>query len=135
MEKQIICLDTSILIDYFRKVNKSKSFFYELTKDYNLFAVSVITEYEIYSGSNAEQDKYWDIFFGKIISLPYNSEANRITTRIERELRLKNKTIDKPDIMIAGTAIVNNMKLATLNEKHFERIEGLELIKRKKNLT
>ncbi len=131
MEKQVICLDTSILIDYFRKVNKTKSFFYELTKEYDFFAVSAITEYEIYCGSNAEQDLYWDDFFNKIVSLPYNSEANRITTKIERELKRKNKTIDKPDIMIAGTAIANNMRLATLNVKHFERIEGLELIKRK----
>lgn len=131
MEKQVICLDTSVLIDYFRKVNKTKSFFYELTEEYDLFAVSAITEYEIYCGSNAEQDLYWDDFFNKIVSLPYNSEANRITTKVERELKKKNKTIDKPDIMIAGTAIANNMRLATLNVKHFERIDGLELIKRK----
>ena len=131
MENQIICLDTSVLIDYFRKVNKSKSYFYELTKEYDLFAVSAITEYEIYYGSNIDQDFYWDDFFNKIISLPYNSEANRVTTRIERDLRQKNRLIDKPDIMIAGTAIANNMKLATLNIKHFERIVGLELIIRK----
>jgi predicted nucleic acid-binding protein len=131
MEKQVICLDTSVLIDYFRKVNKAKSFFYELTEEYDLFAVSAITEYEIYFGSNAEQDLYWDDFFNKIVSLPYNSEANRITIKVERELKKKNKTIDKPDIMIAGTAIANNMRLATLNVKHFERIDGLELIKRK----
>ncbi len=131
MEKQVICLDTSVLIDYFRKVNKSKSFFYELTKEYDLFAVSAITEYEIYFGSNTEQDLFWDDFFNMIVSLPYNSEANHYTTMIERELRQNNKTIDKPDLMIAGTAIANNMKLATLNIKHFERIVGLELIKRK----
>jgi len=131
MEKQVICLDTSVLIDYFRKVNKAKSFFYELTEEYDLFAVSAITEYEIYCGSNAEQDLYWDDFFNKIVSLPYNSETNRITTKVERELKKKNKTIDKPDIMIAGTAIANNMRLATLNVKHFGRIDGLELIKRK----
>jgi len=77
MENQVICLDTSVLIDYFRKVNKSKSFFYELTKEYDLFAVSAITEYEIYCGSNVDQDLYWDDFFNKIISLPYDSEANR----------------------------------------------------------
>jgi predicted nucleic acid-binding protein len=131
MEKQVICLDTSVLIDYFRKVIKSKSFFYELTREYDLFAVSAITEYEIYYGSKADQDLYWDDFFNKIVSLPYNSEANRVTIRIERELRRKNKTIDKPDLMIAGTALANNMKLATLNVKHFELIAGLELIKRK----
>jgi len=131
MENQIICLDTSVLIDYFRKVNKSKSFFYELTKEYDLFAVSAITEYEIYYGSNANQDLYWNDFFNKIISLPYNSEANRATTRIERDLRQKNRLIDKPDIMIARTAIANSLKLATLNIKHFERIVGLELLRRK----
>jgi len=36
--------------------------------------------------------------------------------------------IDTPDIMIAGTALQNNMPVATLNRKHFERITGLELI-------
>ncbi len=130
MEMQIICLDTSVLIDYFRKTNKSKSFFYELTKEYDLFAVSAITEYEIYCGSNIEQDLFWDNFFNKIVTLPYNSEANRVTITIERDLKGKNKSIDIPDLMIAGTAIANNMKLATLNVKHFERIGGLELIKR-----
>jgi predicted nucleic acid-binding protein len=112
-------------------VNKSKSFFYELTTEYDLFAVSAITEYEIYCGSNADQDLYWDDFFNRIISLPFNSEANRITTRIERDLRQKNRLIVQPDIMIAGTAIANKIKLATLNIKHFERVVGLELIKRK----
>jgi tRNA(fMet)-specific endonuclease VapC len=131
MEKQVICLDTSILIDFFRKVNKSKSFFYELTTEYDLFAVSAITEYEIYCGSNADQDQYWDDFFNKVLPLPYNSEANRITIKIERELKQKNKKVDKPDLMIAGTAIANNMRLATLNVKHFELIAGLELITRK----
>jgi len=33
-----------------------------------------------------------------------------------------------PDIMIAGTALQNNMPLATLNRKHFERISGLKII-------
>jgi len=131
MEKQVICLDTSVFLDYFRKVNKAKSFFFELTNEYNLFAVSAITEYEIYSGSNTDQDIYWDEFFNKLVSLPYNSEANRVTTRIERELRMKNKTIDIPDSMIAGTALANDLKLATLNVKHFELVGGLELIKRK----
>ncbi|MEI6143719.1 MAG: type II toxin-antitoxin system VapC family toxin [Mariniphaga sp.] len=131
MEKQVICLDTSVLIDYFRRVNKSKSFFYELSHEYELFGVSAVTEYEIYCGSNADQDLYWDEFFTKIISLPFDSEVNRVTIGIERDLRRKNKLIDKPDLMIAGTAMANKLKLATLNLKHFERIDGLELVQRK----
>ena len=130
MEKQIICLDTSVLIDYYRKVNKANTFFFELTKKYELFAVSAITEYEIYCGSNSEQDLFWNNFFDLIITLPFDSKANKETILIERELKKKNKLIDIPDLMIAGTAIANNLKLATLNIKHFERIKNLELIKK-----
>jgi predicted nucleic acid-binding protein len=92
-------------------------------------------EYEIYYGSNMDQDLYWNDFFNRIVSLPYNSESNRVTIRTESELRRKNNIIDKPDIMIAGTAIANDLKLATLNVRHFERINGLELIIRNQSST
>ena len=128
MEKEIICVDTSVLIDYFRKKDKSKSFFYELTKQYSLFAVSVVTEYEIYRGSNFEQDKFWDSFFEFIIVLPFDKEVDKVAVKISRELKSKNLQIDIPDIFISATAIQNNLKLATLNKKHFERIGTLKLI-------
>jgi predicted nucleic acid-binding protein len=57
MDRKVICLDTSILIDYFRKGNKAKTFFFELVK-----------------------------------------------------------------------AVTHNLKLATLNKVHFERIENLDLV-------
>jgi tRNA(fMet)-specific endonuclease VapC len=47
MANELICLDTSVLIDYFRKTNKENSFLFELTKRYSRFAVSAITEFEI----------------------------------------------------------------------------------------
>ena len=56
MAGELILLDTSILIDYFRKKNKRNSDFFQLveTKKY-FFAVSVITEYEIYIGATNDQ--------------------------------------------------------------------------------
>ena len=44
---------------------------------------------------------------------------------IYKNLKLKNKLIELPDIVIAATAVANNLKIATLNKKHFDRIEGL----------
>jgi predicted nucleic acid-binding protein len=131
MEEEVICLDTSVLIEYFRKVKKSKSFLFELSENYRSFAVSVITEYEVYHGSNFEQDFFWDQFFSKIKTVTFNSEVNRIVIKVERELEQRNIKIDIPDLIIAGTALLGNMKLATLNEKHFEKIEGISIIKRK----
>jgi tRNA(fMet)-specific endonuclease VapC len=128
MEKQLICLDTSVLIDYFRQKDKTKSFFYALAGEYDSFAVSAITEYEIYIGSNAEQDKYWNGFFEKVIVLPYDSQVNKIAIDIFRKLKRINKLLDAPDLFIAASAIANEMQLATLNEKHFSRIKGLKLV-------
>jgi len=65
MESEIICLDTSILIDYYRKTDKQNSFFFQLTQTYHLFAVSIITEYEIMIGSSQSQDAFWLSFFTK----------------------------------------------------------------------
>ncbi len=46
---------------------------------------------------------------------------------IEAELLKKGKMIDLEDIMLAGVALLRNEKVLTLNAKHFENIEDLEL--------
>ncbi len=128
MENEIICLDTPVLIDFYRKKNKENSFFFALTKKYSLFAVSVVTEYEIFVGSNTEQDFYWDDFFRMLTVLPYTSDINKLTIKIVRQLKKKGITLDVPDLYIGSTALYNNFKLATLNKKHFELINNLILI-------
>jgi len=127
METKIICIDTSVLIDYYRKKDKSKSLFYKLTKTYSGFAVSAITEYEIYIGnSTAEQQKFWNELFKLITVLPFDSETGKVAVIIYNELKAKSNLIDIPDILIAATALKNKLKFATLNRKHFDRIEGLK---------
>ncbi|MCD4789891.1 MAG: type II toxin-antitoxin system VapC family toxin [Bacteroidales bacterium] len=128
MEKQIICLDTSVLIDYFRKKIKSNSFFFKLTKKYDFFYVSAITEFEVFIGSNEKQDLYWNEFFNKLTVLPYNSVVNKTAIRINRELKRKRKQINTPDLMIGATARTYNIPLATLNPKHFINIDNLEIV-------
>ena len=125
---ELILLDTSILIDFYRKKDKSKSKFYSLTSKYKLFAVSVITEYEIFTGANDSTLEYWTTFFDQVMVLPLERVATQQAVKIFKQLKLDNKLIEIPDILIGSTAIANKIKLATLNRKHFERIEGLEII-------
>jgi tRNA(fMet)-specific endonuclease VapC len=47
---------------------------------------------------------------------------------IHKELKKSRNLIDIPDLFIGATARANQLMLATLNEKHFSRIHGLELI-------
>ncbi|HEY6081884.1 MAG TPA: type II toxin-antitoxin system VapC family toxin [Chitinophagaceae bacterium] len=128
METELICIDTSILIDFYRKKDKTKSFFYGLTKTYNLFAISVITEYEILIGDEPAKDNFWELFLDRVTILPFDRIANQAAVKIFRQLKADNKLIEIPDILIGATAVVNNLKMATLNKKHFERIKGLAII-------
>ena len=60
--------------------------------------------------------------------LPLERIATQNAVKIFKQLKHENKLIEIPDILIGSTAIVNKIKLATLNRKHFERIEGLDII-------
>jgi predicted nucleic acid-binding protein len=71
---------------------------------------------------------FWNDFFAKITVFPFDSKAAQIAVNIQQKLKLANKTIDIPDLLIGATAIRNNVPLATLNYKHFERIDGLQII-------
>lgn len=92
------------------------------------FNVSSITEYEIYKGATHEQFDFWNIFLREIKVLPFDKAASQIAADIYKELKRKRNLIDTADLFIASTAVANNLPIATLNRKHFERIDGLKVI-------
>jgi tRNA(fMet)-specific endonuclease VapC len=129
VENEIVLLDTSVLIDYYRKKDKSKSYFFKLTDLYNSFAISSITYFEIYTGVSTDDQKLvWDAFFQEIIILPFDTETAKTAANLNVKLKRARKQIEMADLFIAATAISNNMACATLNKKHFERIENLNLV-------
>lgn len=128
MEAELIVLDSSILIDYYRKAKKEKTFFVRLSETYDDFAVSVITLFEIYVGSKESNKQFWDKFFDTLLILPIDENCIETALEITDELKKGNKQIAFPDLLIAAAAKTHKLPLATLNEKHFNRIQGLKLI-------
>ncbi|MFN0035295.1 MAG: type II toxin-antitoxin system VapC family toxin [Saprospiraceae bacterium] len=129
MESQsLIQLDTSVLIDYLRKTKKANTFFVDLIGRYDHFAVSVATKFEIYIGCTAAQKPFWDAVFESISVLPLDNACIEAAVNIQQQLKKVSKQIDFPDLLIAATAQQNGLPLATLNTKHFSRIEGLEVV-------
>jgi len=61
--------------------------------------------------------------------LPFDRRANDVAINIYRQLKHDSKLIELPDLFIGATAVANQLKIATLNKKHFERIVGLEVVK------
>jgi len=128
MENKVVLADTSIFIDYFRKTDKSNSVLIKLfNRGYN-FSISAITEYEIYSGTNASQLDFWNNILSNIPVIPFDQSAVKTAVQINATLKLKSKQIDLADLFIAATAVANNLPVATLNLKHFERVDQLTVI-------
>ena|ERR1017187_4785888 len=128
MEGGLVLADTSVLIDFFRKSDKSNSYLVILLKRGYDFSISAITEYEIYSGATGQQKLYWQDFLSRIEVLPFDKAAVNTAVEINDALKLKRKQIDIADLFIAATAVSNNLPLATLNTKHFERVDSLSII-------
>ena len=97
-------------------------------QNYPVFAVSAVTHFEIYTGSSNEQIGFWNDFFREITTLPFNAEISTAAANINASLKNKRKQIDIPDLFIAATAIHHNLHMATLNKKHFERVDKIRLV-------
>lgn len=128
MANKVILIDTSILIDYYRKTNKAKSVWIELINQEYQFAISVITKYELYSGATQSQILFWNSILASISIIPFNELCVDTAVKINSDLKRKRKQIDLADLFIAATAMTQNFSIATLNKKHFDRIDGLVIV-------
>ncbi len=128
MADKIVLVDTSILIDLFRKTDKENSKLIALVRQGYIFSISAITEYEIYSGATDIQLNFWDELLQKTQVLIFDQAAVKKAVEINSRLKINRKQIGIADLFIAATAMANSLPFATLNRKHFERIEGLQIV-------
>ena len=93
------------------------------------FQVSAITVYKVYSDATTAQLPFGNDLLEKINSLPFDKDVVKQAVITNRQLKQKRKQIDLADLFIAATVIENNLPFATLNRKHFERIDSLDIVK------
>ena len=124
----MILLDSSVLIELFRKRIKEKTLFFRLSKSQSDFYISSITYYEIGIGNRESHFEYWEALTKQLTVLPFDTACSDTAIKIYRNLLKNNKLIDLADILIGATALTHNIPIATLNSKHFERINNLEII-------
>lgn len=124
----MILLDSSILIELFRKQIKEKTVFYKLAQTESDFCISSVTHYEIGLGNKKSHYQFWNKLHNSLSVIPFDKACSATAIEIYLELKNKNKIIDIADIWIAATAKTHNIKIATLNHKHFSRISGLKII-------
>ena len=113
----MILLDTDIVIEMLHK------------RRYEVGAISIITLIEVLRGLKAEKrEKVKELLEESFDVLNINNQVIETYCSIYRNLKEKGVLVPDADILIAATAISNNMALKT-RDKHFKELEkfGLKL--------
>ena len=128
MDHPKLLIDTSIIIDHFRKKDKTGTILINLYANYSLF-ISSVTVFELYNGaSSSEKVNDIELLLKNVKVLDLTSKIARESSKIYRELLSENMMIEFRDIFIASSALINKMPLSTLNIHHFKRIKGIKMI-------
>ena len=123
-----VLLDTSVLIDFFRKQNKAKSALFGLVGRYRL-SISVMTAFEVKVGIRSErQQQDYDRLTMNMDVLPLDEACFEEAVTIYRDLKAENALIGLADLLIAASAVRYGLPVATLNRKHFEHVARLRLL-------
>ena len=129
MENRRILIDTSIIIDYLRKVNKSKTLFWKLVNQYDCL-ISSVTVFELYSGAKSiEHTKDIKTVLSFLYMVSFDSTQAKLSVEIFQTLKQQNNLIEFRDIFIASCAISKKVSLVIFNEKHFVRVDALNIYK------
>ena len=123
-----IAVDSCVLIEFFRAVDKSKTLYPRLMKKRCAIYISSIVSYEVRAGLTEVNRAAWEILLKQTTVLPFDDREAKMAADLSIHLRKNRIQIASSDLFIAATALTNNLPLATLNRKHFERINELKLI-------
>ena len=128
MADKITLVDTSVLINYYRKTDKANSVWVKLVRQGYRFSISAVTKYEIYSGATQSQLDFWDNILLAVEVIPFDETCVDTAVGVNAALKRKRKQIGIADLFIAATALTRYLPIATINKSHFDRIDGLEII-------
>ena len=120
-------IDTTVWVHFFRKEEKAKEFLLNLKEG---ISVSRITVMEIIYGrkSKADVNNMWRQFENLDVEVVEINESISAKAGEIFEKYFPTRGIGLLDAFVAATAIENNLALVTHNRRHFNFIDGLDLI-------
>jgi predicted nucleic acid-binding protein len=122
-------LDTSFLIGLQREFHRKRpgrAMAFLRSHSEMVFKISVISVTEFLEGFCQVDDG--EIFLGPYRRVDVDSRVAKVAAGLRRRLRIEGRPIGDFDILIAATALVEDLPLVTENQDHFSRIPELSLI-------
>ncbi len=126
-ERQMVIVDSDILIQYSRYDDTAAAWLDE-TSDHETLVISVITEIELIIGSR-DKTHLNEVrkFLSQFEIIHIDDEISRLAPALIEKYYLSHR-LKLPDALIAATALVTDIELATINRKDFRYIDGLKLV-------
>ena len=124
-------VDTDWAIDYLHKAGRTVRRLEEFLPDG--VGLSVISLAELYDGLTRSRNPDSDaealrLFLEAVDVVPLDDAACRTFGEERVRLREKRNLIGDMDILIGATAVSNGLTLLTNNRRHFERMQGLNIV-------
>lgn len=127
-----VCLDTDFLVNFLRDKKEEAEFIKknEMDKD---FATTYVNAFELYYGAYKSAEiqnnlKAISLLLSRINILNFSNESVKKAGEILAKLEKAGIAIEFRDIFIGTIALVNNYSIKTYNIRHFNRIEGLDVL-------
>ena len=112
-----ILLDTSVIIDALRERHDRHKFLEERKQAGDTLACSAITVAEVYAGMRPSETAATEEFLQGLECIEVTQGIARRAGSLKYEWARKGVTIDIPDAVIAGVALMYDLWLATDNVK------------------
>jgi len=119
-------LDTDILISYLRGYPDTIDLLKSLAQNGATFSISVITVVEIEAGIRAGEKAKTKELLDSMDSIILDAPMAHLAGSFLREYRRKGISLSLADVMIAATAINENLVLLTYNQRHYP-MPGIKL--------
>jgi hypothetical protein len=121
----VILVDSDVLIAHLRGVEQARTWLLDARERTGPLATSVVTVAEVTGGMRSvERPAVWRLL-GSLHVEGVSEAIGRRAGELMRRYRRSHAHIGLADYLIAGTADVLGLELATLNVRHFPMVRGL----------
>lgn len=123
-------LDTNTVIYFFKDQGRVKERLFAKAPQEIIIPTIVIYELEVgiqKSGASSRKMHELTAFINACRISPFDAKEARAAAKIRVGLEKHGNLIGPIDVLIAATAIANNLTLVTHNSKEFKRVSGLKV--------
>jgi hypothetical protein len=122
----VILVDSDVLIANLRGIPTARDWLLEARRDTGPLAISAVTVTEVAGGMRSPERRQVSRLLASMQTVPVTERIAWRAAEFMRAHRRSHQGIGLGDYLIAATAEVEGLDLATLNVRHFPMIDGLE---------